>query len=668
MLTLETLVTQRTVVEMGALARNHGLPFNNRRQRDLIASRLFRDLCENRCLRHAYRRLTSEARDALRTLLAAGGTLAATVFRALFGTIRPYRPWADPLKPWQAPLSVAERLWYLGFIGRDGEQIALCAEVVSLLPPLPIGLPHGPCPPLPATAAEKPLLEDLAVFVGSLAMLQGKQGRGGWLSPRILKTLNRRLRLSDTTAAPSRSELHTGRLRFLHYLALVSGLITPLGKRLLPAAEAWDWFAQPPSAQFQCLREAVRHDLASRDRQWDRFRFPSVSRAQWEMLLAELDALSPGDYGLRPFIKRLRLRDPLLTADTVLSLLRGPLTWLGAVSVSADARWLRPVAEVSGPATPPATPSVVVSPSAIILSRSGLTDTRALAEVAGWATLTSDHLIVDAVAARRAQGSGLRTAEQIAAQLTRLAGQSLPDHATAQLEQWTRDGLRLTLTQQTVLASPDAALLAELRADRGLQGAFAHPLTPHHLAVQPDAVPMLARRLAKRGLLPPDSTPAVLPASAEGMTSAYAYYALRVVQMLGKAIALPLPVPGAVSDAHKDGLSAAQISQLEQMAAVATERLRTTLSTPFQNHLDLPPVPPPQTDAATIRRAVERAYGLAQPLPITYFSPYQDKLTERAITPLAPIRWEGEQGYIEAWCSLDAAPRTFRLDRIVQVK
>ncbi len=65
--------------------------------------------------------------------------------------------------------------------------------------------------------------------------------------------------------------------------------------------------------------------------------------------------------------------------------------------------------------------------------------------------------------------------------------------------------------------------------------------------------------------------------------------------------------------------------------------------------------------------AIESAYHERRALTIIYFSPAQGIPTQRIIEPTLPIRWEGEYGYIEAWCQLDNAPRTFRLDRILRV-
>lgn len=71
------------------------------------------------------------------------------------------------------------------------------------------------------------------------------------------------------------------------------------------------------------------------------------------------------------------------------------------------------------------------------------------------------------------------------------------------------------------------------------------------------------------------------------------------------------------------------------------------------------------TEAAQsqVRAIIDRAIIQRAGLVIQYFSPKKDELTNRTITPFAFFS-EGSYEYVEAFCQIANAPRTFRLDRI----
>lgn len=149
--------------------------------------------------------------------------------------------------------------------------------------------------------------------------------------------------------------------------------------------------------------------------------------------------------------------------------------------------------------------------------------------------------------------------------------------------------------------------------------------------------------------------------------SAYAYLATRVYQELGDLVSVTTPLPGAISDDYKTTLADEQINALEYQISTIKDRLRAILQNSNGSECSQLPAIIAQDNAAAIRTAVEDAFAQRQRLHIEYFSPYQGVITQRQIEPLVEIRWQGEIGYVEAWCSLDNAPRTFRLDRILRI-
>lgn len=74
------------------------------------------------------------------------------------------------------------------------------------------------------------------------------------------------------------------------------------------------------------------------------------------------------------------------------------------------------------------------------------------------------------------------------------------------------------------------------------------------------------------------------------------------------------------------------------------------------------------TEAAQtqVRAVIDRAIAERSNVSITYFSPQRDEIKERVISPFGFFT-EGSFEYVEAFCELAGATRTFRLDRINSV-
>jgi hypothetical protein len=126
-----------------------------------------------------------ESRDAIEALLKEGGELAEAQFSRQFGGIRQMGPAKLAREtPWEFPESVAERLYYYGFIGRSFKGIGQQAHTVIYIPSditpwlpqpenpaLEAGLPVRPVLPPPAARvqyADDSLLEDIGTLLGFL--------------------------------------------------------------------------------------------------------------------------------------------------------------------------------------------------------------------------------------------------------------------------------------------------------------------------------------------------------------------------------------------------------------------------------------------------------------------------------------------------------------------
>jgi hypothetical protein len=478
-------------------------------------------------------------------------------------------------------------------------------------------------------------------------MLIGSSPRvrhGRWLPLGWLRTLDGRLRARDASLADARSELGTDRLRFLHYLAEVSCWVTSVNGRLMVTQAAWAWLDLAPADQLAALRRAVGVDLSARQPLWERYRLPAKGTHARRQLLAQLKAVPP-----------VMTHATLQLGDGELRLVLPPL--------------------------PPG---------------------RAYAQLSAWARHDAQNLVIDADSARASRLS----LPQITDQVARLIGESLPRSAFDHLAAWLNATSDLRIEQTTLLTTSNPAMLDQLTADRRLRPLLGARLSAHHLAIHSQSAATLSRRLAKRGVIATDAstnpahsettcrdeaclvrseTTQAAQSSSSGMgiqspspsrtrrssssPSLYTergaggevYLAVRFTQEIARAAALPLHIPGALSDAYRESLADDDIFALETSVRTLVEAVRAALSDRPQ--VDVP-LAPAQDDPDAIRAAVERAFAQRQPLHIEYYSPWQGTITQRHITPLVAIRWEGEIGYIQAWCGLDHVERTFRLDRI----
>lgn len=311
---LYDILASRTWEELRAVTLTHGLKFNAQQSRQESLAYLCQQLDQQGWHKRAFRTLQPAELKALQTLQAANGKLPYHHFAQQNGIIRPYRPWRKdcPRHAWKKPHSIAEKLWYLGFVeimrGEPGQSDSIIAptEVLDLLPPLPHPAPTAmPIPTAPFTPDT--LCHDIAVLLGLLLRNNVKLAWGRWLPPRFLKMFNQWLSIPESLP-DMRSELKTERLRFLHYLAETAGLVGIINGYLKPAAAAWTWLDAPPDQQWQLLWQAWQQDLTRRpdEQRWLKYRFPPIPRRAWTVVLNQLSQLEMNKgYAVAAFIEML---------------------------------------------------------------------------------------------------------------------------------------------------------------------------------------------------------------------------------------------------------------------------------------------------------------------------------------------------------------------------
>jgi hypothetical protein len=242
MMTYRDLLAQRTWWELRAIALAHRWHFDTHWSKAQAVDHLAEKLTQTPVLRSMLDVLDPKALEVLQVLHLTQAPRSARQFLETFGPIRPYKPWQDDERyhPWRNPISPAEKLWHLGLIFEvkcsTGTLMVLPHEVRHLLP---MGTPQPEPPDTPPP--ESTLILDL---VHLLAYLQGHRVRalhGRWLAPSHVRALNWRFAHPDPRVAEARSELQTGYLRFVHYLAECAGLVAPVLDDLMPTPTAWTW-------------------------------------------------------------------------------------------------------------------------------------------------------------------------------------------------------------------------------------------------------------------------------------------------------------------------------------------------------------------------------------------------------------------------------------------
>ncbi len=669
--TFTSILSRRKWSDLRAIAGAYYLPFSGRKTRKEETERLSALLNAEGYARRRFRQLTVAERDPLRALQAAGGKLPRAQFNTAFGEVRPYRPWryGSPRQPWKQPQTLAEKLWFLGFVDFADDEVVAPIEVLNLLPPLP----HVEVSPIAATQEPLPqatfLLNDVATLLGILLYDDVKALWGRWLPPRILKGLDSVFRIAGEEPNV-RSELRTGRIRFVHYLAEAAGLISIQMGYLKPTSAAWIWLDATSDEQWLTLWKSIERDLSNHSPLWERYRLPYVTVSLWQALEQQLSGLSPDEgYDLISLIGALRPCLPGVSLASVPQLLEGLLSWLGIVSMRGEDTF-----QFHG-----LPPTLLQVENATLHVRQGIYEElfvqlpnfprlRPLVELTAWAKLDGNVIRIDANTMRIASQHHC-SAVQVADCLARLTGEGVLQEAFNLLKTWESSAFRLRLEHQIVLTSPDEDLLASFLTDHRLRQMVDHSLSAHHLSMKPEQVDQFTHALERRGIQITDHRPALAPtkhslAGIDEDTAAYLWLAVRLYQGLDVFAQPAVRLPGSVLDwlgtllgnGEQDHLEQTAESLLDALAYAADNDGSMLLTAPIQ-----------QQDAEAIRANVERAIQQKSALVIDYFSPAYGMMKRRTIEPIMAIVQRGDFAYIEAWCQEAEDERTFRLDRIVRV-
>jgi hypothetical protein len=123
------------LVRLRAIARFWGIELTARRQRE-AGIELSEAMRDPTVASLAWEALPPDERDALLAVLGSDGRMPRRVFIREWGEIRSMGPGRmEREKPWRAPISPAEGLWYTGFIFSAFEQVEDAAYEAVIVPP-----------------------------------------------------------------------------------------------------------------------------------------------------------------------------------------------------------------------------------------------------------------------------------------------------------------------------------------------------------------------------------------------------------------------------------------------------------------------------------------------------------------------------------------------------
>ncbi len=321
MRSLRQCLLDTDLARLKAIAAFWDVELTTSRQRD-VAIQLAEVMATPEAAANAWSMLPDDQRQTLEALLANRGRMPLRVFARQWGEIRAMGPGRmEREKPWRAPDSATEGLWYAGFIFRAFEQapggsrevVFVPAEVMALLPTSPA--PHGTIAlkpisePLIIRSAGETFLDDACEMLAYVQSEQVRPGHDGAWPARHEAHLAHRLQDSD----PERPQLLHSVVRRLGWLRVSdSGYLRPDPE---PVSA---WLHAPTDRQRAALADAWRSDPT-----WnDLFHVPTLrpeDTGAWrndpllarEAVMRHLKTCTPGAWhGLDDLVSAIRQADP----------------------------------------------------------------------------------------------------------------------------------------------------------------------------------------------------------------------------------------------------------------------------------------------------------------------------------------------------------------------
>ena len=546
-----------------AIAQGRGIELASNRQREVV-EQLAEELVLPEAVADILGRLRPEEREALESLVSKGGRHKFHLFVRQYGQVRAFGPGSlERERPWEAPVSAAEGLWYSGLIyrafdevggeprqGQTSEFIFIPQDLLPLLPeaekePPAFVVETAPTPSI-IRGGDLALVQDACAFLSYLQNEDVKPLKDGSLARRDIEGLSKRFLIKE-------DEEETQRLAFLHHLCQRLGLAHTSEGFLKPnPPEAKRWLKATRAEQLRALQAAWRDDpdwnelwrvksLRSEPTGWRND--PLLARKkilahlakcppeQWLSLASFTDAIKgsdpdfqrpDGDYtswyirevATGQYLTGLEHWD-LVEGALIVHLMTKPLHRLGATSLGYDAEgnmrsflitpWGTAFLGLPGetPAEAPPSPMIVQPDFTIIaLPGSSLYDRFQLERVAAWQSSGESYVYR---LTRNSLARGLRQGiriEMVLAFLKRVSGSKVPKNVVSALRNWDKRRGQIRLRKALLLQVESELTMEELSTSPPTRAYLREIISPKAAIVAQEDWPKLLDELRKLGYLP----------------------------------------------------------------------------------------------------------------------------------------------------------------------
>ncbi len=493
--------------------------------------------------------LSPTEQEALAALKAVGGALPTGAFARRWGEIRPLGPGRlERERPWEAPASLAEALWYRGLIfkafdqGPGGmQEVVFIPQELQAMIEAPDAQEHVTLNAITAPETVHPssaqLVDDLCSLVAFVHATTIHTALDQPWPERHLQTLKRQLRDADTI-----------RLDLLMHLAAHLALVKPDARPLRPDPQtATAWLQAPTLQQQRSLFEGWLNSGA-----WnDLWRVPTLrceDTGSWhndplaarravldvlvrldtggwyrlDDLIEHIRAASPdfqrpgGDYGIwyirdaatNQYLKGFESWDKVEGA-LLRFIVAGPLHWLGMVDLDADriafcvtpvGRWL--IAQGDAPMPSEETTFTVHLNGQVDVSAARRYDRFQLARVAEWVASGETYTYrVTPASLERARAQRIAP-ERIIEFLGRTSGMAVPESLAGALRRWGTRGTEAWAQEAIVLRVARPELLDELAESPRTRQYLRETVSSTVALVNRRDWPELLAALLEMGILP----------------------------------------------------------------------------------------------------------------------------------------------------------------------
>jgi hypothetical protein len=495
--------------------------------------------------------LPNAEREALRALLAAGGTLPVANFSQRFGSIRSVGPARlEREQLWRSPISPAENLWYLGLLYRGFEQLPNGAMREVFFAPAELA------PLLPLLKAPDRSVEPLEIAVTPADIHSSGEALADDLCTILSHSHNNFVRSADARSRsaiePLRAVLaahlrdtQPARLDFLLQHAERARLIKIVGQRLRPDPQrSTDWLRAPGLDQLRVLFEAWRTNAAWNDLQ--RSRALQVEKAvslrsdavavRAAILTALLAAVPNAWHTFTALFARVKAQAPdFLRTDfdtdylrdtatgeylrgfaawdrvegaVIQYVLSGPLFWLGMIDVDFGAASFCMTARgaqllgLTHEAAEADRSFTVRSDATLHVSPARRYDRFQVARVADLIASTNEEYRyrLTPSSLTRANSQKIST-EKVLAYLEQTADHGLPPTVVKAIQRWASKGTEVKVERAVIVQVKDAAILKRLQESPKTRGLAIEPLGPTAARINEKDWPKLVAILAEAGVL-----------------------------------------------------------------------------------------------------------------------------------------------------------------------